>query len=223
MCTINNKVILLSQEKEGRHMVEKICDKLMDRVKAKMPEVDEERAEVIRYGFELIIGEVPKLLLMLILAIVLGKVKYFCISILIVGLYRMFSGGVHLKTHIGCFLMTNFMYLGNVYISELFVFSNVYIKYISIAIIYIFSIIMICLYAPADTDTVPILRKKDRKNKKIISLIIVSIILTIAIFIDNRVISNMCILGVFLQTITITKFAYKIFDVKLGYLEYIKS
>lgn len=204
-------------------MVDKICDKLMLRVRAKMPEVDEERAEVIRYGFELAIGELPKIFLMYILAIVLGKIKYFIISNIIIGLYRIFSGGVHLKTHVGCFIMTNFMYLGNVYISELIVFQSLFCKYVIISLVYLFSIVMVLLYAPADTDSVPVLRKKDRKYRKVMSIIIVTIIMIISIFINDRVISNMCIVGIFLQTISITKITYKVFGVKLGYLEYIKS
>ncbi|MBR2744610.1 MAG: accessory gene regulator B family protein [Clostridia bacterium] len=201
-------------------MVDKICDKLMDRVKAKMPEVDEERAEVIRYGFELIIGEVPKLLFMFLLAAILGKFKYFLISVLIICSYRIPSGGVHLKTHIGCTIATTSMYLGNVYISEIITIPDGIIKSILTVFVWIFAVWMIVLYAPADTDTVPILVKKDRKRKKIISIIIVSIILTTSIVTNNRVISNMCIIGTFVQTVTITKFIYKIFRVKLGYLEY---
>ena len=44
-------------------MIDKICDKLMKRIRAKMPEVDDERAEVIKYGLELIIWELPKMFL----------------------------------------------------------------------------------------------------------------------------------------------------------------
>ena len=80
-------------------MVDKICNWLMARVRAKMPEVDEERAEVIRYGFELIIGEVPKLIVMFIIALLLGKIKLFLISVAIICPYRTFSGGIHLKTN----------------------------------------------------------------------------------------------------------------------------
>ena len=223
MCNKMYIVILLLQTKEGMHMVDKICDKLMHQVRAKMPEVDEERAEVIRYGFELLIGEFPKLIFMFVLAFVLGKIKYFLISVAIICSYRIFSGGVHLKTHLGCFVTTTALYLGNVYLSEFIMISNVYVKCIIAFLVYIFAIAMILLYAPADTDTVPILRKKDRKNKKIVSIVIVTLVITISILVHDRVISNMCIFGVFLQTITITKFIYKLLNVKLGYLEYIKS
>ena len=90
------------------------------------------------------------------------------------------------------------------------------------ALIYIFAVYMIVLYAPADTDTVPILRKQDRKKRKIISMIIVTIELVLSVFIKDNIISNMCLIGVLLQSITITKAIYKFFNVKFGYLEYIK-
>ena len=204
-------------------MVDKICNKLMCRVRAKMPEVDNQRAEVIRYGFELIIGEVPKLILMFILAFALGKLKYFLISVAILCPYRTFSGGIHLKTHLGCFIGTNLLYLGNVYMSEWIICSNEYIKYIALILTCIFAVAMILLYAPADTETVPILRKKDRAHKKILSLLWITFVALLAIIIKDRIISNMCIIGIILQTLTITKLSYKLFNVKLGYLEYIKS
>lgn len=204
-------------------MIGRICDKLMSRVRLKMPEVDDERAEVIRYGFELLIGEVPKLILMFILAFALGKLKYFIISVAILCPYRTFSGGIHLKTHLGCFIGTNLLYLGNVYVSEWIIFTNDFIKYTTLIFTYVFAIVMILLFAPADTETVPILRRKDRIHKKILSLIWITCIVILAAFIKDRIISNMCILGIIFQTLTITKLSYKLFNVKLGYLEYIKS
>ena len=41
-------------------MVDKICDYLTNKIKNKMPEIDDERAEVINYGIHLIVGEIPK-------------------------------------------------------------------------------------------------------------------------------------------------------------------
>lgn len=204
-------------------MIEKICDILMNRVRQKMPDIDEERAEVIRYGFELLIGEVPKIMLIFIIALILGKIKYFLISMAIICPYRTFSGGIHLKTHIACFVSTTLLYLGNVFFCEWFNFNTFYPKLITIIITYIFSIIMIILYAPADTDTVPILVKKDRKRAKIKSIIWITIVLCLSLIFKDRTISNLCIFGVLFQTLTIMKISYKIFNVKLGYLEYEKG
>lgn len=204
-------------------MVDKICNKVMDRIRLKMPEVDDERAEVIRYGLELAVGEVPKLFLIFAIAVVLGVTKYFLISSVIVCLYRTFSGGVHLRSHIGCIIGTTFLYLGNVYISIFLKFPNFISRLVFSIFVFVFSIIMITLYAPADTDNVPILRKKERRNKRICSYIVVTFYIMSSFFIKDRVISNMCVVGVLLQSLTISKFIYDIFKVKLGYLEYIKN
>lgn len=204
-------------------MVDKICDKIMKRIKAKMPEVDDERAEVIRYGLELLVGELPKAFILLGIAYVLGIFKLYIISFLIIWPYRKFSGGVHLKSHLGCIIGTTAFYAGNVYISRIINFPNFTSKLLFTIIVFLYAIAMITLYAPADTQNLPILRKKDRKHQKICSYIVVTILLTISFFITNDVISNMFVIGVLVQTITISKFTYKICRAKFGYLEYIKT
>lgn len=204
-------------------MIDKICDKLMKRIRAKMPEVDDERAEVIRYGLELIIGELPKMFLLFIIAWLLGIFKYALISFAIILPYKLVSGGVHLKTHIGCILGTSLLYCGNVFISKYINIPDIKNQIIFSAIILTFAIIMISLYAPADTENVPILRKKERAKKKIISYIIVTAMIIISFLVKDRVISNMFRVGVLLQSIMISKLTYNIFKVKFGYLEYIKT
>ena len=204
-------------------MIDKICDKLMKRIRAKMPEVNDERAEVIKYGLELIIGELPKMFLLFIIAWLLGIFKYALISFAIILPYKLVSGGVHLKTHIGCILGTSLLYCGNVFISKYINIPDIKNQIIFSAIILTFAIIMISLYAPADTENVPILRKKERAKKKIISYIIVTAMIIISFLVKDRVISNMFRVGVLLQSIMISKLTYNIFKVKFGYLEYIKT
>ena len=204
-------------------MIDKICDKLIKRIRAKMPEVDDERAEVIKYGLGLIIGELPKMFLLFVIAWLFGIFKYALISFAIILPYKLVSGGVHLKTHIGCILGTSLLYCGNVFISKYINIPDIKNQIIFSAIILIFAIIMISLYAPADTENVPILRKKERAKKKIISYIIVTSMIIISFFVKDKVISNMFRVGVLLQSIMISKLTYNIFKVKFGYLEYIKT
>ena len=137
--------------------------------------------------------------------------------------YKTFSGGVHLKTHIGCIIATSILYIGTALLSKYIVFNPIYIKYIVIAVIWSFSMIMIKLYAPADTENVPILRKKDRDLKRKLSYITMTATLIIALMVKNQIISNLLIFGTLLQTISITRFIYKITNNKYGYEEYIKA
>ena len=82
---------------------------------------------------------------------------------------------------------------------------------------------MIYKYAPADTEDVPVISKKERKKRKIISYIIASLMVVAGCAIPNRFISNILLLGVLMQTVTITRVAYKLTRNKYGYEEYYKN
>ena len=45
----------------------------------------------------------------------------------------------------------------------------------------------------------------------------------LSIIVKDNVISNICIIGMLIQSINISKLAYSIFKLKFGYLEYIKD
>ena len=79
---------------------------------------------------------------------------------------------------------------------------------------------MVKLYAPADTENVPILRKKDRRKKQILSYIALSVGLIVAAFVPRSELANILILGNLVQTLFITKFVYKITNNKYGYEVY---
>ena len=200
-------------------MIDKICTFLTKRIRKEIPEIDDERAEVINYGLQNIVGEIPKILLLFIIATVLGMLKEVLFMFIALIPYRGASGGFHLKTHLGCILGTTAFYCGIVFLSQHIVLENI-TKYILIGLVWVFGIIMIKLYAPADTENVPILSKKDRKKKKTIAYITFSIGLIVAFFIQNNVISNILIFGNLLQTLTITKFAYRLTKNKYGYEVY---
>ena len=87
-------------------MIDKLCLFLTEKIQKEMPDVDEERAEVINYGIHLIVGEIPKIFLVLIIAYILGVLKDTILMILMLLPYRACSGGFHLKTHIGCTIAT---------------------------------------------------------------------------------------------------------------------
>ena len=53
-------------------MIDNICTFLTNKIKKEMPEVDDEKAEIIMYGLQNIIGEIPKTFLVLLIAYFLG-------------------------------------------------------------------------------------------------------------------------------------------------------
>ena len=200
-------------------MIDNICTFLTNRIRKEMPEIDDERAEVINYGLQNIIGEVPKIFLLFIISFFLGMLKEVLFMFIVLSPYRGASGGFHLKTHLGCIIGTTAFYCGIVFLSQHVVLGDM-TKYIFTGVIWIFGMIMIKLYAPADTENVPILSKKDRKKKQMIAYITYTIGLIAALLIQDNVISNILLFGNLLQTLTITKFAYRLTKNKYGYEVY---
>ncbi len=184
-----------------------------------MPDIDEEKAEVINYGLQNIIGEIPKIFLLFFISWVLGILKEVLFMFIILLPYRGASGGFHLKTHLGCIIGTTLFYCGVAFLSKNVVIGET-IKYLLVILGWIFGMIMIKLYAPADTENVPILSKKERKKKQIMSYLTFTIGMVAGLIIKDNVIANILIIGNLVQTLNITKLAYKITKNKYGYEVY---
>ena len=127
-------------------MIDKITESLTCKIRKKMPEIDDERAEVINFGLQILIGEIPKLFITLFVAYILGVFKLTLLTFLILLPYKGASGGFHLKTHIGCIISTTAFYCGIAILAKNIVLDDI-TKYIMIGIVGLFGIIMIKLYA----------------------------------------------------------------------------
>lgn len=203
-------------------MINKICESLLKKIRKEMPDIDDERAEIILYGLQLIVGEVPKIILLFAVAILLkiGWLVIFAYATMLP--YKIVAGGFHLKTNLGCMIGTFVVYFGNVLISKYIVlFTKT--KYLFTLFTLIFSIIMICLYAPADTINLPILRQKERKTKKVLSYIFAIITLIASLLVQNNTLSNILLFNVLIETICISKLAYRITKNEYGYKTYLKQ
>lgn len=203
-------------------MVETICNKLTSRIRKEMPTIDDERAEVINYGLQLAFGEIPKTFIILGMAWLLKVLDLTILTIIIIMPYRAVVGGVHFKTHVKCVVATAIFYIGTALLSKYIVLEKT-IQYAITIATWSFSVIMISLYAPADTEDVPILRKKERKLKKSFSYVIMTEMLVLSVLIKNTTISNILLFETLLQTISITRPMYKLAKNKYGYEEYIKN
>ena len=185
--------------------------------------MDEEKTLIVDFGVRLIFGELPKIFVLFIIGFLLGIGWYTLLAFLLLCPYRSFTGGFHLKTHLGCMLCTIILYCGPVILAKYVTIEPQYLKYTAVGLVSLLAIILIAKYAPADTENMPIISKQERKSKKIKSFIALAILITIIVFIPDKIISNMLLYGVFLQTLTITRTAYKITKNKYGHEEYEKE
>lgn len=203
-------------------MIEKICNSILIKMRKKMPDITDEKAEIILYGLQLLIGEMPKMFLLFGLSFLLGIGWYMVFAYIAVVPYKAVSGGFHLHSHLGCIVSTIAFFYGNILISKFLVLDNIQ-KYILIGLSLVFGILMISMYAPADTEEVPIISKKERKTKKILSYVMLTLTLVVALFVPDRMMSNILIIGSIFQSISISRLAYKITKNKYGHEVYEKQ
>ena len=201
-------------------MIDRFCDWITDKIKGKMPEIDEEKEMVINFGVRLIFGELPKILVLFILGFLLQIRWYTLLLYLLLAPYRSFTGGFHLKTHWGCMITSIILYIIPIMIAKYMPTLQNHVIYIVAGLIGILSVTFIAKYAPADTENIPILSKKERKVKKIKSYISLAILLTVIIFIPDKIVSGMLLYGIFLQNLTLTPIAYKLTKNKYSYEVY---
>ena len=195
-------------------MIDKFCDLITEKIKSKVTDIDDERELIINFGVRLIFGELPKIL------ILLNMGWQTLLLFFLIAPYRSFTGGIHLKTHLGCMITTSILYLLPIILSKYILISDKNILYILAGLITIFSIIIIARYAPADTENIPILSKKEIKSKKIKSYIALVILLSIIIFNPYKQFSYMIIYAIFLQNLTVLPISYKLTNNKHGYEVY---
>ena len=201
-------------------MIDKFCDLITEKIKSKVTDIDEERELIINFGVRLIFGELPKILILFIIGFLLSMGWQTLLLFFLIAPYRSFTGGIHLKTHLGCMITTSILYLLPIILSKYILISDKNILYILAGLITIFSIIIIARYAPADTENIPIISKKERKRKKVLSYITLMLTLTASVFIKDSIISNILIFGVIVQSFMISRLAYLLTNNKYGYKVY---
>ena len=201
-------------------MIDKFCDWITEKIKGKMPEMDEEKEAVINFGVRLLFGEIPKIIALFIIGFLLQIGWYSLLIYFLLAPYRSSTGGFHLKTHWGCMLSSIVLYIVPILMAKYIPISQEYIIYVMTGIIGILSSIFIFKYAPADTENIPILSKQERKTKRIKSYISLGILLTIIVFVPDKIVSYMLLYGMFLQDLTLTPIAYKLTKNKYSYEVY---
>ena len=200
-------------------MIEKFCNFILNKMRKKMPDMTDENAEIILYGLQLLIGEMPKMFILFGLSFLLGIGWLMLFAFIAIVPYKAVSGGFHLHTHMGCIISTVAFFYGVILISKFLILTDIQ-RYVLVAISFIFGILMVSLYAPADTEEVPIISKKERKFKKIMSYVMLTATLGISLVIKEQVLSNILIVGSIFQSISISRLAYIITKNKYGHEVY---
>lgn len=200
-------------------MIDKISNKILNLV-SNYDQTEEDK-EVLLFGITRIVEDIPKTIGIIVIGLILGIIKEMLIVTVIIILYKTFTGGVHAKTNLGCFVYSVVFYLGIIYLSKFVIFTGVS-RYAIYTIIYIFSLYTIFVYVPADVPEIPKVNVKLRKTLKIKCSIMLNLIFLVSlILVKNIIIHNLIIYSVFFIGLMTTRTVYKIFRAQYGFETYI--
>lgn len=188
-------------------MKRKILKALMSNIKKNKSDLNEEQLEIIEYGLEGLYLTIIKIIIILLLAIVLDILKETVLMIIFYNVTRFFTFGLHAKTSTACLITSLLLFIGGTYLA-----TYLQIHLIVKIILSIICLILICIYAPADTEKRPLINPKKRKRFKIQSTIISIIMGVLIIYLNDSYISNFMVIGQLEAVIMILPITYKAFD-----------
>lgn len=187
-------------------MKKKILNTLMNNIKKNKLDLDNEQLEIIEYGLESIYLSITKIVLILLLAIVLDILKETILMIIFYNIIRTFAFGLHAKNSITCLITSTTLFIGGAYLS---IYLN--ISLLAKVILSSICLLLIFIYAPADTEKHPLLKAKKRKKLKILSVITSTILTVLIIYLNDNPLSNFMLIGFIEATIMILPVTYKLY------------
>jgi accessory gene regulator B len=178
---------------------------LINFIKSSLYKTDTE-LEQIKYGLDSILTNVTKLIILFIAAYFLGIVKYTFVALISFGFLRGFASGIHANSSLKCILTNFIIFFGNVYLSY-----SLNLNKLHISILFLIGLYLVILYAPADTASKPLTRRRVRTKLKICASITVIILYFLSINLNNNIYANLITFSVLFEALLITPMAYKIF------------
>ncbi|MBC2581414.1 accessory gene regulator B family protein [Clostridium sp. DJ247] len=167
--------------------------------------LNSEEIEKINYILIVILGESFKLLVLLLIFKLLGKLVIFLFSLLILFCIRTYSGGIHFEKSYNCLFSSIIFFLITCLLPE-------YIPNLPSAYYYtiaIFCIIIVAVASPKPSSYRPIKNPKKRRNFKIISILSIIIWLYILLFhVKNLYFLNCGLLTIMLQSIQLINISF---------------
>ena len=166
----------------------------------------DEEIEKLEYGLEGIYLTITKLIIIFITAALLGIVKEFITLIFLFNIIRYTGFGFHANKSYECLLFSAFCFL----IIPIF-FINVNLTKFIYILICLFCIFNYLLFAPADTIKRPLINKKKRIIRKIITIIIGITYFAIGFLLFNHWISSILLSALVIEAIVVNPITYYFF------------
>lgn len=188
-------------------MKDLLVGKIIDNIKRKENYSNIKLLE-IKYGLENIYIFITKTIVIFLIAYILSIFKNLLIIMIFYTILRLTAFGVHAKKSWHCWISSILIFIGIPILSTFITIP----KNICL-IISILCLILLLIYAPADTEKRPIVNKKRRMIYKIITSITALCYILLFVF-TNDFLANSIFIALVIETIMVLPITYIIFNLK---------
>jgi len=204
-------------EVKKRTITDYICERIIGIV-GQGREISELDKKKLDYWVQMIYLNVTKVVVMLIVAV---SLNVFIESLILWAFFAMIKRtafGMHAKSSLSCTITSVIIFDGGALLGKHVDFPN-YIPHL----IYIITFIIFIIYAPADTESRPLVGKKNREKFKKRTIITASILFLVVIVLGSDKIKILLAISVLAEAISILPITYKIFRRRYRNYEYYKK
>ena len=169
-------------------------------------DLDEGEKEKLAYGLEGLYMTITKLVVIFLIALLLGFIKEFIITLIFFNIIRFPGFGFHASKSIVCLISSTLLILGLPYL-----FTNIEVGLTIKIVLCIISVVTFIICAPADTWKRPLANKKKRLVRKVCACSLAIIYSVLIIVFNGNEISNLLLASLLIETILISPIMYLIF------------
>lgn len=207
----------MSEVRKKRTFTDYISKKIIEIVGQgrKISELDKKKLD---YWIQMIYLNVTKVVIMLIVGIILNVLMEVIVLWFFFAMLKLNAFGMHSKSSLSCTISSVIIFDGGALISKYINFSSFVIY-----IIFIIAFIIFIVYAPADTESRPIVGEKVREKFKIRTIITAISLFTVVMVLGIDQIKILLAFSALAEAISILPITYKIFKRRYGNYEYYKK
>lgn len=187
-------------------MKEVFLNYTMNFIASNQKELNQDDKERLAYGLEGLYMTLTKLIIIFLIALLLGFMKEFIITLIFFNIIRFPGFGFHASKSIVCLISSTILIIGIPYL-----FTTVETGLIIKTILCVVSIITFMICAPADTWKRPLTNRRKRMIRKICACSLSIIYSLIIIVFNGNEISNLLMAALLIETILISPIMYLIF------------
>ncbi len=187
-------------------MKEKFLNYALNLIQQDHPEYNSTQIEELRYGLEGFYLTVTKSIVIFTIAIGLHIFFEMLLMLLFFNILRRTGFGLHANKSWICLLASTSVFLIFPLLAQ-----HLILPFFIKVIFSIIAIILIYLYAPADTHKHPLIYKDRRRRYKYITTMNTILLAILLLVVQNEVLANLILFGIYNEIILILPITYRIF------------